>query len=1039
MPKGKTKKRNRGQHQGPAEPQAPKMAPQAVAHRRGGTHQVRDQDRTDSIYNTYNYKDLLDTAKERGIYRKDMTKVEMAWALKHNDEEKKRAGNDALVAHQRKVQEQKKEEAKKEAERQKLIVAKHKRRIEKEKRRAGDEDVSDNTMSDAEMEAREVTRDEYKRENVGQALSDESWDSTFTESSTHSFDRPIEHDCKLRLFEWPYEDMPSAHEHVQQPGTFWVPEQLPWQVTYAPLKIVTTVSKQKLFLPGLKYPAGVDPDFDPILDVETRRAARNGHLIGVLRKAVVEKATHWAQRTLVQGWNGRIYFNLGSRNETKDLASTYQKWTLENRRLLRVKDKGDGMPADRETRHLQRFKNKASRTAEIYECCQYRPLAMCYIPAYSDFGFGEEGEAERTLENLFFIRFPGCDVPQYYFWVREGDWSNPTIRNSAWNPAEMNKPQHTLMNASNDRPRLAHKYPQKSWKPHVKMWMRVKKSDVQPQPFTPLSETSSTLDTIDKIEHALHSKGLAATLSHCRTKWLISGKQLAWEQFSRDLPALYPSGHLPDGTPVESSEGAKVAVKLAIIDSLDERDAESCLSPLRGDEGWTRDDDALWDVVEVDGPTSFSPNARMPEHHYGYEELVEIGAAGEEREEDDDDEFEDAISRDVEAGALYRRGSLAFNFPHGKEDVLEKWLEGTSPGDVPPSWAEELSGEGVEVEIGRECPFCEETWEGLGTEEQAAHMLSHNTTEPNARRCSPTSQYPLVALPPMARRPSCRLPRIRTNVPRLSIDLGTEGDIDTPRKPNFIQNPTGALRLKTKINTGTTLKKSAKRQRRRFPTDHPEAAYNPRKRSCSTIDSLEFLGIYRASRPSKRRQTAMPKVKILPREPGENNEDVSPVRLLMLERRKSKTDDPSYKPSDEKERPKKKRRIEDPTYRDTLPSSESDDDGMHHPISESQQKSSRPYQGILPSPVLSDRKLPTLNTRKRKSWRNETYKGGAVIFARSDDDATPSLPRPALNKRKKIVDPTYRDLSTVDLASSEESEVEVRPVRKVTRKMKKVR
>jgi hypothetical protein len=182
----------------------------------------------------------------------------------------------------------------------------------------------------------------------------------------------------------------------------------------------------------------------------------------------------------------------------------------------------------------------------------------------------------------------------------------------------------------------------------------------------------------------------------------------------------------------------------------------------------------------------------------------------------------------------------------------------------------------------------------------------------------------------------------------------------------------------------------------------------------------------------------MPKVKIL-RELGENDEGVSPVRLLMLERRKSKTYGPSFKPSEEKERPKKKRRTQDPTYRDTLPSSESDDDGMHHPISESQQKSSHPYQGILPSPVLSDRKLPPLKTRKRKSGRDETYKGGAVIFASSDDGTTPSSPRPALKKRKEIVDPTYRDLSTVNLASSDESEVEVRPVRKVTRKMRKVR
>jgi hypothetical protein len=38
-----------------------------------------------------------------------------------------------------------------------VIIAKHKRRVEKEKRRKRDKSVSDDTMSDAEIEAQEVT------------------------------------------------------------------------------------------------------------------------------------------------------------------------------------------------------------------------------------------------------------------------------------------------------------------------------------------------------------------------------------------------------------------------------------------------------------------------------------------------------------------------------------------------------------------------------------------------------------------------------------------------------------------------------------------------------------------------------------------------------------------------------------------------------------------------------------------------------------------------------------------------------------------
>jgi hypothetical protein len=46
----------------------------------------------------------------------------------------------------------------------------------------------------------------------------------------------------------------------------------------------------------------------------------------------------------------------------------------------------------------------------------------------------------------------------------------------------------------------------------------------------------------------------------------------------------------------------------------------------------------------------------------------------------------------------------------------------------------------------------------------------------------------------------------------------------------------------------------------------------------------------------------------------------------MLERRKSKTEDPSYTPNSSVSRPKKRRKIEDATYRDISLSSESDDE-----------------------------------------------------------------------------------------------------------------
>ncbi|CAN9264789.1 unnamed protein product [Alternaria alternata] len=376
MPKGKPKKDNPALYRGSPEPSEPSTTRYAAVHRRGGTHKVRDEHKTDSKYDNYNYKELVDQAKERGIYRKDMKKVEMAWALKHDDEEERRAEQDAVLALQRKRQEAKEEEERRAAHKQRQIEEKHERRIEKERRRQRDESVSDDTLSDADIEAQETSRNEYAREQFGHALSDESWNSTSTESSPEPpMDRDTKPDCRLRLFEWPHEQLPDTHP----PRFFSFSEPKPRAIPYAPLRLTTTSSKQKLVLPGSKYPTSVDSDFCPLLSPRTRSAARNGHLIGTLRHAVVESGVDWAQRTLVQGWNAHMYFHLGSRhhNEGKPgLADTYRKWGLENRKVLRVKGKGEARKEERAARHVQRRRNRTRLVQEVYESSLWRPGGM---------------------------------------------------------------------------------------------------------------------------------------------------------------------------------------------------------------------------------------------------------------------------------------------------------------------------------------------------------------------------------------------------------------------------------------------------------------------------------------------------------------------------------------------------------------------------------------------------------------------------------------------------------------------------------------
>jgi hypothetical protein len=440
------------------------MAPQAVAHRRGGTHRVKDEDKTNTIFDEYDYKQLKAECIERGVYVKDMKKVAMARALAKNEREKKEAERNARIERANREQ-QLAREKQREADRQlKENAARRRKQMEKQLRRDRDESVSDDTPNEDELQNmhKQMLADEieYGQQGpVGRALSEESWDSSSTDTTFRSTEPLIVADCRLRLFEWTFLEMPSPvprssplsfrqmnveswpNSPTSPTGMLVRPPPIPRNVPYVPLKVHTIETREKLFLPGQTYPPGVDPDYVPVLSQQTRQALRNGILEGILRKATIERASTWTSRTQVQGWNARMFFFLPARNETKKLPEVYNKWYLENRRLLRVKPRSEGIKLDREQRHKQRHMNKLKKHAEVLEASEYRPTAVCYLPAYLDFDVKMskkqrmQEEAERTLDNLFFIRFPGCDVPHYYFWARRGQWADPTVPNPDWTPA----------------------------------------------------------------------------------------------------------------------------------------------------------------------------------------------------------------------------------------------------------------------------------------------------------------------------------------------------------------------------------------------------------------------------------------------------------------------------------------------------------------------------------------------------------------------------------------------------------------------------
>jgi hypothetical protein len=326
------------------------MAPQAAGHRRGGTHRVKDTDKTNTKFDGYNYQELRNECIARGVYIKDMKKVAMAQALAKDENEKKQA--DSVARHEKANKEHRLALEKQREDDRKLKEGAVKRRekIEKQKQRELDGNVSEYTMDEEELEQmhdqiRHASGNQHGSHAGGELLSsEESWRSESTDTTFHSTEPPIVPQSRLRLFEWAYMEMPSPvarsapsflpstdfNPRINSPSSptnmFMRAPPVPRNVPYAPLKVHTTETKEKLFLPGLTYPPNIELDHVPVLTQQTRNSARNGVLEGVLRNATFERASAWTVRTQIQGWNARMFFNLPPRNPSKMLPDVYTKW-----------------------------------------------------------------------------------------------------------------------------------------------------------------------------------------------------------------------------------------------------------------------------------------------------------------------------------------------------------------------------------------------------------------------------------------------------------------------------------------------------------------------------------------------------------------------------------------------------------------------------------------------------------------------------------------------------------------------------------------
>jgi hypothetical protein len=368
-----------------------------------------------------------------------------------------------------------------------------------------------------------------------------------------------------------------------------------------------------------------------------------------------------------------MYFHLGSRhhNESKPgLADTYRKWWLENRKVLRVKGKGEARKEERAARHVARRRNRTRLVQEVYESSLWRPGGMGYVAAYLDYrGDGGSGgggrraweKEERVLENLFFVRFLGCDVPHYYFWTRQGEWGDPCFPNPAWEAAgQSDENEQDAVEMGEDLS------PAKTRLIRVRRPSSALSFTAASSPSSP-SSPLTIASAMTRAEYHLYTHGLSSTLSAYRTRWLAKGKTTHWKTFAANLPTLWPSGNMPNVPPVESRPGACLALKIAAID-VSIAGGKTMFSPLMGGEAWTGNDDKLWEVVEGDddetGHESDEFDGDDKDEHEANVELEEIGYGN-------DDE------------ALCRRGSMVFAHDNMYADPVIAWLDKVSPTFAP--------------------------------------------------------------------------------------------------------------------------------------------------------------------------------------------------------------------------------------------------------------------------------------------------------------------------------------------------------------------
>jgi hypothetical protein len=566
-------------------------APQAKPHKRGGIHGVKDEDKTGTKWDTMALKDMVAATRDP-VYKPYFEKFKQS-KQKVKDLNKKvllRTLGDAEKDLARKDKEAKRENMR--SRKKATLQAKE----EEEKRKVEQRRKQEDRLR-KEAEGQIVSDEEELLHELPQVYLQQEEESDISDSTdSQASNSPTYPTHRLRIFEWSFSDPPSSH-YWRTPRSWPDNEELqPGQLPYTPLNVITLRLHEMLHLPGIDYKDhGTEPDHVLVLSQEVRDCARNGVLTGPLEGAVIESGMDWSKRTTVQGWNGRMYFDLPPPDE--DLAEVYRKWKSNEGRKKRRTDRKLYYEAGVHKKDpvLTAIKKNERRKLikKVYRASQWRPTLVylpAYLPPYYEVPLrGPEGNSPmHTVGNLFYIRLKGESVPSFFFWADENEWRNPAEPNPEY---EIYKYQHARRDFQS----------RMTLQRRLSRLIRVKKVPA-PRRFLPTAKirraTPRYKAVLWAIERDMYNHGLESTLKWYHDKLSSEGREDCWRGLTKELRhQLPPSGRLPPHPPVrlERDPGMiSIAEKMARV----EVDDDNSILPIYINDDWTRNDDAYWTIEE---------------------------------------------------------------------------------------------------------------------------------------------------------------------------------------------------------------------------------------------------------------------------------------------------------------------------------------------------------------------------------------------------------------------------------------------------------